>query len=209
MEGFGTRSGMEYWQVKKGYFAKKVSEDTVGAVATKKQDGTVYHELRRDFFTGKLKRVEIKTHDEYGDFLKLRVIANGKEYSIEMDFDSGYAFGFLSTVPNIALEDAFLMSPSYKEEDGKKRSRMFIQQNGSWLKQYFTRDTPNGLPELKKIKVKGKETWDNTERLDWFKETLIPKLNKKLEDIWGNEPEEEDEEVEGKEQDSVTKTLPF
>lgn len=126
-----------------------------------------------------------------------------------MDFDSGYAFGFLSTVPNIALEDAFLMSPSYKEEDGKKRSRMFIQQNGSWLKQYFTRDTPNGLPELKKIKVKGKETWDNTERLDWFKETLIPKLNKKLEDIWGNEPEEEEEEVEGKEQDSVTKTLPF
>lgn len=207
-EGFGSRSGGEFWTIKKGFLAKRVSEGTEGAHAVKKENGDVYHEVREDFFTGRLKNVEIRTHEDYGDFLKLTTIAGGKNYTIECDLNSGYAFGFLSTIPNAKLEEIMRLSPMYKEENGKKESKLFIEQETGWLKQYFTKDTPNGLPELERIKVKGKETWDNTKRLEFFKNTLVPKLSAKLAEIWKNETPSEDQEAAPAESSEPTK-LPF
>jgi hypothetical protein len=40
----------------------------------------------------------------------------------------------------------------------------------------YTRETPNGFPELKQIKVKGKNTWDDSEQLE-FLEKLINSTN--------------------------------
>jgi hypothetical protein len=191
-EGFGTRNSAEFWTVKSGYFAKRVSEGTEGSFPVKKQNGEIYHEVRQDYFTGRLKKVDVKTHEEYGDFLKLTMIAHGKSYILEMDLNSGYAFGFLSTIPNAELSELMQLSPSYTDTDGKKQSKMFIQQSSGWLKQYFTKDNPNGLPDLQKIKVKGKETWDNTERLEWLKSNLIPKLNGKLAQLFTQEEPAED-----------------
>lgn len=209
-EGFGTRNSAEFWTIKNGYLAKRVSESTDGAHAVKKQNGDVYYEIRQDFFTGRLKKVDIKTHEEYGDFLKITMVAQGKSYIIEMDLNSGYAFGFLSTIPHAELEATIMLSPMYKEEAGKKQSKLFLQQDSGWLKQYFTKENPNGLPDLVKIKVKGKETWDNTERLEYFKNTLIPRLQVKLDDLWKSEPVEHEEEEEAQTPaTSVTEKPPF
>lgn len=207
-EGFGTRNSGEFWTIKKGYLAKRVPEGTDNAFAEKKSDGSVYHEVRQDFFTGRLRKVEVRSHEDYGDFLKLTMVAAGRNYTIECDLNSGYAFGFLSTIPSAELEGLMKLSPMYKEENGKKESKLFIEQESGWLKQFFTKDNPNGLPELEKIKVKGKETWDNTKRLDYFKNTLIPKLNTKLADIWKNDVPAVDQEAEEVESSEPTK-LPF
>jgi hypothetical protein len=41
-------------------------------------------------------------------------------------------------------------------------------QNGSGLKWAFTKDNPNGMPDLVKIKVKGKDTWDDSDRMEFL-----------------------------------------
>lgn len=207
-EGFGSRRGAaEFWQIRNGYLAKRVQEGTPESYPVTKKDGSVYYEIRQDYFVGRLKKVEVRAHEEYGDFLKLTLVAKGTNYSIEMDLNSGYAFGFLSTIPNADLEHIIQLTPSYTEKDGKKTSKIFLQQESGWLKQYFTKENPNGLPELKKIKIKGKDTWDNSDRMDWFKEVLIPKLSAKLREIWSEETEEVEDEI--GENKPITTKLPF
>ena len=46
---------------------------------------------------------------------------------------------------------------------------------------------PGELPDLKKIKVKGKDTWDDSERLEFLEEyvknTILPKIKPVLQDV--------------------------
>ena len=190
-EGFGERSGGgQFWNVKNGLLCKRCDETTEGAVRQTKKDGSVYYEIQKPNFTGRLKKVEVREHEEYGKFLALHFVANDQPVKIEMNFDSGYAFGFLSTIPSADISGRIMIAPFYKEQDGKKESKIFIKDEKcdgkSWCKQYFTKETPNGLPELEKVSFKGKETWDNTKRLEYFENVLIPKLNGGLEKIWGS-----------------------
>jgi hypothetical protein len=188
-EGFGERSQGQFWTVKNGLLCKKCDEHTEGAVKQNKEDGTVYFEIQKPNFTGRLKKVEVRKHDEYGKLLGLHFVANGQNVKIEMKLDSGYGFGFLTTIPSAKIDGLILIAPYFKDQDGKKQSKIFIKdetcEGKEWCKQFFTKETPNGLPELVKTTFKGKSVWDNTARLEYFETELIPKLNAGLEKIWG------------------------
>jgi hypothetical protein len=187
-EGFGERSQTQFWRVKSGLLCKGCTETTDGAIPQKKDDGTIYHELQRSNFTGRLRKVEVRTHEEYGKFLALHFLSSNEPVKIECKFDSGYSFGFLTTIPSAKIDGLIMIAPYYKETDGKKESKIFIKdescQGKEWCKQYFTKDNPNGMPGLEKVTFKGKESWDNSKRLAFFENELIPKLNAKLDAIW-------------------------
>lgn len=191
-EGFGEQSKGQFWTVKNGLLCKRVNEGTEGSVQQKKEDGTVYFEIQKRDFTGRLKKVDVRSHEEYGKFLRLHFVAKGESVNIEMKFDSGYAFGFLSTIPSAKIDGLILIAPFYSEKDGKKETKVFIKdetcEGKKWCPQYFTKEHANGLPQLEKVTFKGKESWDNSKRLDYFENTLIPKLNAGLEKIWGSAP---------------------
>ncbi len=59
---------------------------------------------------------------------------------------------------------------------------MFITQDGNPVKWFYTKDTPNGLPELKQVKVKGKLTWDDSDTMEFLekmvKTEIAPRLSK-------------------------------
>lgn len=212
-EGFGERSQGQFWTVKNGLLCKKCDEHTDGGVKQKKEDGNVYFEIQKPNFTGRLKKVEVRTHDEYGKFLGLHFVANGENVKIEMKLDSGYAFGFLSTIPSAKIDGRILIAPFFKDADGKKESKIFIKdetcEGKDWCKQFFTKDNPNGLPEMEKTTYKGKEVWDNSKRLAYFENTLIPKLNSGLEKIWANTVHNEVEPKAEAKTEPVVEKLPF
>jgi len=54
---------------------------------------------------------------------------------------------------------------------------MFVNQGGAALKWYYTKDNRNGLPELKKLKVKGKETWDDSDMMEFLEKMVAEKFN--------------------------------
>lgn len=185
-EGFGSSSGQKYLTVKNGILAEKATKDTAGAVAVTKEDQSVVYELHHKSITGYLRNVAVRTATIGGDekeFLSINMMVKGQLYNVQCNLDSGYGFGFLSTIPAADIEGLLMISPSYTEKEGKKQSKMFLQQDAGWLKQFFTKDNPNGLPELKQVKVNGKVVWDGTDRLVFFKDMII-KLNTKLEAIW-------------------------
>jgi phosphoribosylamine-glycine ligase len=65
-----------------------------------------------------------------------------------------------------------------KEVDGKNKSSLFINQNGASIKHAFTRENPNGMPDMEQVTVKGQQVWDDTKRIEFLYNmvatTIIP-----------------------------------
>jgi hypothetical protein len=92
---------------------------------------------------------------------------------------SGPAKSFLSALPNLDLTKMTKLIPKREEKDGVARTKILLSQNNAGVKWAFTKDNPGEMPPMKKIKVKGKETWDDTDQLEFF-EALVTKYNDKL-----------------------------
>jgi hypothetical protein len=154
--------------------------------------GREVHEEFYDSLTGILKDVSTK-ESEYGKFWVVKMESDGVLYQIEMNYSGGYAASFLKTIPNADLTKEFTITPKLTIEGDKKKSVMFLNQMGSGLKWFFTRDNPNGMPELAKIKVKGKDTWDDSDRMEFLenyvKSNILPKLNNKSSQVADDEDE--------------------
>lgn len=155
------------------------TQDTIERIT--KTGKVVYEEFYRGW-SGKITDIQFKDHDEYGRFLNIHVDDGESNAVIQMKLDSGYAGSFLKTLPNVDLESNVALTPSMKVEGDKKKTSFFISQHGVALKWAYNKDTPNGLPELKKIKIKGKDTWDNSDQMSFLENMvnteILPKIKK-------------------------------
>lgn len=167
-----------------GKFCQRVSEGTEGAVTRVNKLGNTVHEKFYDSFTAKL--IGIRTKEDNGsgygkswifDFI------DGKEvYHLQLSYSNSFATAFLKMLPNIDLNAEMKVSPSIKEVDGKMRSSFFVNQNGVAVKHAYTKDNPNGMPNMEQITVKGALVWDDTKRLEFLhnmvETQIIPKFPK-------------------------------
>ncbi|HEY0769315.1 MAG TPA: hypothetical protein VGD31_03205 [Sphingobacteriaceae bacterium] len=147
--------------------------------------GKVIHEEHYDYIQGWIKDIKVKLPNDpsYGKtWIVTFLDDDGSEYVLQMDYSSGYSSAFLKTLPNIDFSNKVKISPTMKLENEKKKVGMFINQNGKWLKSFFTKDHPNGLPQMKKLIVKGKEVWDDTEMMAFLEKMVnndvLPLLTK-------------------------------
>jgi hypothetical protein len=154
--------------------------------------GREVHEEFYDSLTGILKDVTTK-ESEYGKFWVIKMESDGVLYQIEMNYSGGYAASFLKTIPNADFTKEFTITPKLTIEGDKKKSVLFVNQMQKGLKWFFTRDNPNGMPELAKIKVKGKDTWDDSDRMEFLenyvKSNILPKINNKSSQVSDDEDE--------------------
>lgn len=175
-----------------GKIVRQFKEKTEKSISRVNKMGREVHEEFYDSLSGILKDVSTKESD-YGKFWVVKMESEGKLYQIEMNYSGGYAASFLKTIPNADLNKEFTLTPKLTIEGDKKKSVLFINQMGSGLKWFFTRDNPNGMPDLAKIKVKGKDTWDDSDRMEFLenyvKSNILPKLNNKSSQVQEDEDE--------------------
>ena len=175
MEGLGTaQSGTTFLQIRGGKIVRPVKEATEKSVSRENKAKKIVHEEFYDSITGKILSVSTKSN-EYGKFWVIKLEANSKMYNIEFNYSGGYASTFLKTLPNADLSQLITIAPKSIIDGDKTKSVIFLNQNGKGLKHYFSKDNPNGLPPLKKIKHKGVETWDDSDMMD-FLENYVTKL---------------------------------
>ncbi len=86
-------------------------------------------------------------------------------------------------LPNVDLTKEFKVSPSVKEVDGKNKSSLFINQNGASIKHAFTREVPNGMPDMEQVTVKGQQVWDDTKRIEFLYNMVATQIIPKLEGV--------------------------
>jgi hypothetical protein len=179
--GLENREGGNFITILGGKFCQRVPEGTAGAVSRVNKLGKTVWEKFYDSFTAKL--VGIRTQDgAYGKNWLFDFKDSAEVYHLQLSYSNSFATAFLKMLPNVDLTKEMKLSPSVKEVDGKNKSSLFVNQDGNPLKHAYTRENPNGMPDLKQITIKGQQMWDDTDRLAFLfamvEKDIIPKLPK-------------------------------
>lgn len=178
--GLEEREGGNYITILNGKFCQRVKEDTAGAIQRTNKLGKTVWEKFYDSFTGKL--VNIKTQDgAYGKQWMFYFKDKADVYILQLGYSNSFSKNIIKMLPNCDLTKEMRLSPSVKEVDGVKKSSIFINQDGVAIKHAYTKDNPNGLPQMKQIVVKGNPTWDDTEQMIFLEEMVMTKIKPQLE----------------------------
>jgi hypothetical protein len=115
-------------------------------------------------------------------YLKLCLMINDvdERFQLQMHLESGYARAFCCAIPNAKPNERMTFSPHMSEKNGKAERSFFLSQGGTALKWAYTRENPNGLPPLEKVKYRGEEKWDNTEQQRFFQNLLLNVIRPQL-----------------------------
>lgn len=174
-----------FLQIANGKIVRQVKTKTENSVTRVNKLGREVHELFYDSITGEISDIATR-ESEYGKSWVVSIKSEGKLYKLEFNYSSGYATTFLKALPNVSFGNNVTLSPKLIIDGDKKKSVLFISQDGKGLKHYFTKDNPNGLPDLKKIKIKGKESWDDSDRMEFLeqyvKDNILPMIKSDLQD---------------------------
>lgn len=209
----GNNSNAIYYSIYDGKICRQFKEPTQNSRSRTNKNGKLVHEEFYDYIDGVITSITTKDGD-YGKFWIITLDDGGQLQTLQMQYSSGFANGFLKALPNVNLAEKVKLIPSTKTEGDKKKSTLFISQHGQPIKWFFTKETPNGLPPLEKKKVKGKEVWDDSEAAEYLeayvRDHIVPKLPKGVNaDVDVPLPDEvEDLELES-EAKKVKDKLPF
>lgn len=142
--------------------------------------GKIVHEEHYDFVQGIIKDIQVKDSKDYGKNWNVVIEDEGETYILQMDYSGGYSSAFLKMLPNVDLESHVKISPKITIDGEKKKASLFIMQHGEAVKWYYTKDNPNGLPELEQKKVKGKVVYDDSDIMEFLEKMvnteILPKL---------------------------------
>lgn len=179
--GLENREGGKYITILGGKFAIRVPEGTAGSVARVNKLGNTVYEKFYDSFTAKL--VNIRTREsQYGKNWEFDFRDNGEVWTLQLSYSNSYAKNLIKILPNADLTKEMKIQPSSKVEDGKTKSSLFVSQDGVTLKHKYTRDNPNGMPDMEEITVKGAKQLDDTKQLVFLQamieSDILPKLPK-------------------------------
>jgi len=176
--GLQTNQGSTvYLTIQGGSIARRVPEPTATSKTRQLESGKVINEELYSSIEGHISGISTK-EGTYGKELHI-CFTEDQKYDLQVPLSSGPAKSFLSALPNLDLTKMTKLIPKREEKDGVARTKILLSQNNAGVKWAFTKDNPGEMPPMKKIKVKGKETWDDTDQLEFF-EALVTKYNDKL-----------------------------
>lgn len=161
------KSNAIYLSIADGKICRRFAQPTAKSVTRTTQAGKTVHEEHYRGWSGVI--TSVKTRDtDYGKEWNV-TIKDGDEIAIlSFKYSSGYAASFLKALPNVDLSQPVAIQPVSNEVDGKKRTAIFINQNGVAIKWAYTKENPNGCPSLEKIKIKGVEQWDDSKMMEFL-----------------------------------------
>lgn len=133
----------------------------------------VFEEKFKDL-TGIITGIATKEND-YGKQYQIIFTDGEEKYIVCMPYSSRYSASFLKALPNVDKDKLVKFMPwsmTDKQDATKKITGVTLYQNDGdgfvKILPAFTKEDPNGLPQMKKIKVKGKETWDDSEMSEFL-----------------------------------------
>lgn len=167
----GENAGAMYLSVANGKLVLKHKEPKEGVTTSRvnKVGNTVHEEFFKDL-TGRITDIRKKENSQYGDQVEIVVKDGGELFILQMQFSSRYSASFLKALPNVsATEDVRIMpwQMDDKNKPGKQVSGITLYQ-GEKIPPAYTKEDPNGLPELEKKKVKGVFVYDDTEMMEFL-----------------------------------------
>lgn len=174
------QSNAIFLTISNGQICRKVQSKTKDSKERVNKNGVTVHEEYYKGWKGRITAIEVREHKEFGKFWNVTLTDDQGDAILQMKYSSGYATAFLKMLPNVDLNSDVIITPKLTIEGDKKKTSLFITQHGQPIKWYYTKDNPNGLPELKKIKVKGKEQWDDSDIAEFLENMVNTDIASKL-----------------------------
>lgn len=128
----------------------------------------------------------------------------GERNLLQLRTDSGYFRGFCNSLKSGQPTEYIDINPNYSETDGKSKTTVFVVQNGKTLKHAHTLNNMGDMPELELSSVDGKQVWDSSKQVAYWKKWLASQNWKKSE-----ASEEESPKNTNYSSDIVEDDLPF
>jgi hypothetical protein len=104
-------------------------------------------------------------------------------FCLQMKTDSGYFRSFCNSIKSGDITKPMTIVPKFDDKNGKNKTIIFVYQNKKALKHFHTLNNMGDLPPVLKVTFKGKESWDGTEQLEYFKNWLMSAVNKSVPEI--------------------------
>ncbi len=165
----GENAGITYLTVSNGKLVRQVKEATKDSVSRVNKMGRTVNEVTYRDLTGVIENIETKEND-YGKQWHVTFIDGEEKYQVQMPYSGRYSSSFLKALPNISRSEPVKFMP-WEMVDNKDSSKKITgvtcyQNDGDGfvkIKPAYTREEPNGLPEMKQVKIKGKTAWDDSD----------------------------------------------
>lgn len=168
----GENAGMIYLTVSNGKLVQQHKEANANTIQRENKVGKIVHEEFFKELVGVITRIETKEND-YGKQWQI-VFADGDDkYMVQMPYSGRYSSSFLKALPNVVQGKPVKFMPwemQDKSNASKKITGVTLYQNDGdgfvKVPSAYTKEDPNGLPEMTKKRVKGKDVWDDSEMMD-------------------------------------------
>jgi hypothetical protein len=163
-----------YLGVADGRIVQSFKNETQGATLRVTKTGKQVWEKFYKAVTGVLVKIEKKTND-FGSQWCLFLQDGETTYVLNVPYSGRYGTSILKCLPNFNLQIPVSIHPWSmvdKNDASKKITGVSCYQSGKKVEPAFTKDNPNGLPQMRQVKVKGVPTWDDTEMLEFFEELV-------------------------------------
>jgi hypothetical protein len=152
-----------------GKISQKVSADTPGAVERVNKNGAKIHELKFSSVSGIVRDVKLKEDATYGNQYEISIQDADENYVLQVPQSGRLASSFLSRIPNMDRTGYIKIETWSTEEDGKTKQFLTVRQNDKVVPPFYSKDNPNGLPQMTQVKVKGIMQWDDSDQLEFYK----------------------------------------
>jgi hypothetical protein len=169
---FGNFEKKIYFNVYKGKIAQRVDGNAEGCVERTLDSGKTIHEIYHDYVEGYIHDMEYKEHEWNGKKIKsinFTIVNNGLTGVLSIPYNSRMSGSFYVRMENIDFSKLVRFAPVIGNNDNVY---LWIQNGGENVEPLYTKDNPNGLPQLKKVVVNGEETWDSTEQMKFFNDKI-------------------------------------
>ncbi len=141
---------------------------------TYEKNGKYYEEFNS--ISGRL--TDFKIVDGYtGDKeVALTIDCLDEKYTMYFGVNSGYFKSFARSIENADLLSEIELFPTFKEENGIKKSSLIMKQNDEWIKRVYTVSNMGDMPPALPVEVNDKVEYDYTAQNKFLIEKIIAKF---------------------------------
>lgn len=152
-----------------GKLAIKHKTATSTTVTRTNKKGETVHEELFDSIDGVITGLATEKSD-YGNQLVISLYDpdDDQEYKIRVPLSSQYTYGIFKRIGNIDFSRPLKLRPYFIEEPNGSKAGFTVYQDDKKIELAYSKDNPNGMPELVEKTIKGQSVWDDTDRLKFF-----------------------------------------
>jgi len=168
-----------------GNMVRRVAKGTPDAKTRITKKGDEVYELQFDTLTGYLDNIRLEdppeAHPEFGKSWVFSIEDGEELFELRLSAKSREAHAFLVRLPNMDFSQPVKIKSYWiKGDDDIYRGFLAVHQNGEKVEPYFSKEVPNGLPDLKKTVVDDVVHWDSSKRREFLlrmvNEKVLPKI---------------------------------